>query len=555
MNDIVTIYKGERGDIGTDGVNGTGVSDIRSSIVDNPILSCLHSNKTSKSGDVVYTKTGEALIKDRYGVWQFESDYPSTNEVPYSEDFVTGGGWNDTFSYWTVSSDQAESDPNGGNDATYITLDKDSRIILTNENVLEDTITGLDSSAWYTLTFYIKVVSGTFTGMDIQQGSTHYPIEWTPSSSWQKIRLSFGHGGASSLLGINPWGASGAVFGIFAVQYSKGSSLIDYIKTTGTPISNAATSDGSRSNDLGYLIESSATNLITYSEDLSKTGWSVSGAALAAYTSENPFGNVGQQTQLTFSGAATATVSKTATVLDNTKYIVSFYIKLISGNITQINAAIQDGAAIDFALPTSDFERVYVEVTSGTSVDVDLVISAISPEKNAVFVLVGVQVETGSLSSYIRTAASTYTRSFDDYSVPFSAIKPDDKWALQFTQSLISNDTGRYIFSNELSGSDELSSYYTSSILYINIGGVLTSFSDVSDANEVGLSFGSGNIKLFKDGVYVETKANAGSVSTAPTSLAIGSDGVNAINAYLGRMIWYNETLTDSEMSYISGVN
>ena len=38
MSDLVNVYRGERGVIGAAAINGTEASDIRKSVIDNPLL-------------------------------------------------------------------------------------------------------------------------------------------------------------------------------------------------------------------------------------------------------------------------------------------------------------------------------------------------------------------------------------------------------------------------------------------------------------------------------------------------------------------------------------
>ena len=111
MTDIVTVFRGRRGQAGTNGEDGTGVSDIRYSILDNPLESLLFSNNLSNVSDLTWARAGEALITDRYGEPAWISGDDITNYIQYSNDF---SNWSDLFSRWSIVS-TGNADPEGNN--------------------------------------------------------------------------------------------------------------------------------------------------------------------------------------------------------------------------------------------------------------------------------------------------------------------------------------------------------------------------------------------------------------------------------------------------------
>ena len=553
MSGLVTVSRGKIGATGVNAENGYIPADIRYSKVANPVLDCLYNNNLSRVGEVSFTRGGEAIILDRYGNWQFESDLDRTNHVIWSEDFtLTAGKWANTYSLLT-STTSGLTDPLGGSNAYTCLLASTTTIAQTAGNTAieaDSGITNMVSTLFYSVSFWIKVVSGTFTGARVTFGSTDHEMDWTPSGSWVQVTATLAVGGGTQIFGITPYGTSGSEFGLYGVQVSEGSVLGSYIVTTGAEVTVSAEGDGRRANENGYLIESASTNLITQSEDLSETGWAVSGAALSAYSSANPFGAINQNTLLTFSTSSTATVTKTATFTNGTSYSVSLFFKLISGNITTITAALGAGSAVNFATITSTWARVDVECVAGASND--LVLTIISPEKNGLLAIAGIQVEEGSLSSYMRTSNATFSRPVDILTVPYNLGRPDEPWTIFFKTHGVSDGLNKYIFNNGLTGSNAFSCYYSTDTLYLNIGGTISNFSSTKN-NEVCLSYDGTTIKQYLNGTYVTSATNTDTVSTIGSILTIGSDGTNALDAQLSGLRIYDFQLTDKEIAYISG--
>ena len=553
MNDIVKVFRGRLGTRGTDGVNGAGVADIRKSVIDNPVLDCLYNNNLSRVGILTFTRTGEAVILDRYGNYSFVTGDDFTNEFPYSNDFSF---WDDPFARWTISA-TGQTDPDAGSNATHITLDA---TITTGQSVLEEVPASL-AAAFYTISFWIKVVSGTITGVEVSVGSDTFTVDWIPDSSWQKVNFTFSASG-SAIMSISPLGTSGAVFGLYHAQLEIHSNVNPYLATSGARVTASNSADGSRHNQNGYLLESSKTNLITFSEDLAdaSSDWIVSGAALGVYASANPFGNTNQNSLITFSSSATGSITNETTFSDNTAYTVSVFVKLISGNITQMTASIYRGVAVDFPLITGEWVRYDIPVTSGVFDAAEfngIVFTLISPEKNAVVAITGFQAETGGISSYIRTALAQLTRPFDLLTTPYNLGRPDEAWTFMFTTLGTPDAFTMYVFNNGLTGGDEFSIKYSGGFLFIGIGGLFVSFVDAKNA-EVTLAYDGGTIvKLYMDGVFTSQVAfsSVPSVSAIGTTLNIGGDGtsVNSLDAQLGRLRGYDIDLTALEIAYISG--
>ena len=268
---------GRRGDAGANALNASGVGDIRESIVSNAIVDVLKYNRES---DVSFEREGEAVYIDRYGVTTFVDGSDITNKCLYSNDF-SNAVWQDASTFWTLT-DPAISDPDGGSDASLITLDLDSTAT---NFCMDQTINTMSASKLYTVSFYIKNISGV-SDVYIKLGVEERTIPIT--TSWERVSVSLVSGSVSALLIIIPRGAVSSTVGIYQVQVQEGSNATDYIDTTSAEVTVENPNSPARVNASGYLIEGVKTNELIYSEylaaldaNLAPTPWSVAGANLS----------------------------------------------------------------------------------------------------------------------------------------------------------------------------------------------------------------------------------------------------------------------------------
>jgi len=552
MTDIVNIFNGRIGDSGTNGENGTGVSVIRESVIDNPVLDILHNNNLSNTSALTWTRAGEALIEDRYGNFEFVTGDDITNILDYSNDFTQ---WSDFTTSWTATS-TGNADPEGGSTATHFSLD-----ITTSSggSVLESILNGLVQSTFYTVSFWFKVISGTITGLEVITGATDvFKVDANLGSGFQRVSVTFASGfTGNTTISITPIGVSGATFSIWEVMAEPGSSAHDIIKTTGAPVTISNPDSPSRSSDKGYLIEDQATNLILFSEKLDEANWSIAGGTVAEYQDADPFGGKFQDIQIEWALVPTMILSSTGVFTDGVEYTVSAFVFISGGSVTSLTASLAGGAPVSFDEPSIEgFTRLTVKVTAGSSGGLD--VTGISPSANATMIITGVQAELGDLSSYIRNGGvTTNVRPEDDVNLPYDIGRPDSPWTLIFRQREISvNSDLKYIISNGLSTTDEFSVYLQSSLLKINIGGVITNFTAPITSEIVALSYDGANIKMYLDGIISDTQSNSGSVFATPVTLYIGSDqtSANSINAFLDILRIYDTELNSDEIRYAAGV-
>jgi len=551
MTNIVEVFSGSyllQGLDGADGENGTGVSDIRESLIDNPTFSALYTNHESKVGDLSWSRAGEGLIEDRYGDFQFVSGDDITNYIENSNDFSL---WSDPLNKWTLSA-TGQTDPFGGSLASHITLDTN---IASGDIVMETLADGMTAGRYHTASFYIKVISGTVTALEVRVGAILFTVKANLTSAWELVKVSTDVSATSALITIIPVGDSGAVIGLFATQFENGSIVHDRITTATTPVTVPNPLSPARQNNLGYLIEDQKAGLIKNNENLTLSNWSISGGSISQFSGEGAFGDSFQNIQINFS-SSTSFLESTGTFVNGTEYTVSFFVKLNTGSLSQISVSLANGDTVNFTeFSTEGFTRLSTKLTAGVSGN--LKFTLISPDLTGQPLLMGVQVELGELTSYIRNGDSITTRPEDDANATYILPRPDEAWTCLFYHNLIPNDANdKYIFNNGLSGGDEFSCLVTSDNLTLNIGGTLSVFTTVLDSDNIVMTYNGSNMKLYKDGLISETIANAGVVSVIATTIYLGSDetAANSINAYMSKFNFWDSELTSDEIRYIAGV-
>jgi hypothetical protein len=211
----------------------------------------------------------------------------------------------------------------------------------------------------------------------------------------------------------------------------KGSATVPYYPNTSA--TNNSTTNYFKSNDYqaprfdynpttltpsGLLIEGSATNLMTYSEDQgNNTTWSAFGTSVTRTTGQTDPGNNSTAAKLVFDATtADAVISRSVTVLNATQYTISMWMRADSGTVTNVRFARAAGSAgAIFPTLTTAWQRVQLTFTSSTTSDgIEIRVLSSGSPKTATVHLWGAQLEAGSgASSYIPTGTSTVQRAVD----------------------------------------------------------------------------------------------------------------------------------------------
>ncbi|MCP4957119.1 MAG: LamG domain-containing protein [Photobacterium aquimaris] len=544
----LTFYLGRQGDRGIDGENGFTPSDIDGSLIDNPVLDLFKSNKLSEVGAATWARSGDGSIKDRYGNYSFISGGDITNFYDYSNDFTQ---WSDPLNKWSIDS-TGNADPLGGSNATNLILDGTTT---TGQPIVDQSVTGLNQNIFNTMSFWFRLVSGSITSVEVTIGTETVQVPITMSGTYQRVSVTIGVTAASAVTSINPIGISGAVFSIFGAQFENSSALHDYIETTGAPVTVPNPFPVARSNELGYLFEDQKTNLIEFSENLSEANWTIESGSLSSYPLPDIFGDSFKNINVSFTNNPTVTIRSTGAFTEGETYTISVFVKLLSGTLDSITAALTGGSQVSMGdLLETEYTRLTATVVAGASGTMD--ISFISSNQSADLLIVGAQAELGGLSSYIRTTGNPNTRPEDDCNLPYNLMGAGEPWTVSFSHFGIINDTKeKYIFNNGLTASDEFSMRIVSDTLIVNIGGLETTFLTVLASTFIAVTYDSTNLKLYINGVLTDTQANTGTSGAVPTTFYIGSDetSANSINAFMGNFKFYDSELSANNIRYLTG--
>jgi hypothetical protein len=552
---IITFYEGRRGAAGADGSDGLGVSDVRASLIDNPVLSALHPNNGSSIGTLTSTRATMGAYKDRYGDWKLANPDTATNLVLHSTDF-TNGVWADITASWSYIG--TTTDPNGGSLAHEINLDVDTRNDVTYDQVISQTIAAI-SSGTFVMSVWMKVLSGTVDTVDfsIKDGASWNKIvtQVKPGSNWVRITGSDNDNGAAApIISINPRGDLNARIALYACQFETGEMATPYIDNT-TTATTVNYTDQARQSSQGYLIEESKDNLVANPDggDPDNLIWTLANGTISRYEGYNAFGQGGKWIKMVFSTANTITLSVPATLNTGQTYTVSFYLLDTSSTITGVTVSARGGTpvAVD-AVPTTSLDRVSVKCVAGASGSISIAMTSSAPTALVAPIVSAVRADLGTITSYYNG-----TRAADIYSVPSQIGSPQNPWTVNFQHYEVVNDSSiKYIFNNGLGGINAFAAYFQNNDLTVQIGAATRTFTDALTSTNISLTFDGTYIKCYADGVLIGTStAVTPAITTAAATIYLGADSsqANSINAYLANIEFWDFEMTGNEIKYIRG--
>lgn len=554
---IVTTYEGRRGARGADGSNGIGVSDVRGSMIDNPVLSALHPNNGALIDTLTSTRTTMGAYQDRYGAWQLANPNTATNLVLHSTDF-SNAVWIDPNAAWSYVG--TTTDPFGGSDAHEINLDVDTHNDVAYDEVITQILAAISSDT-YTISVWMRIISGTVDEVDfsIKDGASwnKFNVQARIGSTWARITgTNSDNGAATPRLSINPRGDINARIALYACQLETGEMATTYIDNTAT-VTTVNYTDQARQSEKGYLIEESKDNLVLNPDSGNPDDlvWTLANGTITRYDGENAFGQAGKWIRMEFSTVQTMTLTiPTQTLVEGTIYKVSFYMLDTSETITGVTVSVKGGTAVPInAVPTSEIDRVSVTCVAGSSGGLTVSITSSAPASAVAPIISAARVETGDVTSYYNG-----TRAADIFSVPSNIGNPSDPWTINFQHSeIVNNANVKYIFHNGLTGTNEFAAYFQNNDLVAQIGSETYTFTNALTSTDISLTFDGVNIKCYVDGVILATSgAFTPAITTEAATIYLGADSsqANAINAYLSNIRFWDFEMTANEIKYISGV-
>ena len=547
---ILTFFLGKKGATGETGLDGVGSEDVRVPLLDNPLFSGFHPNKLSFA-PVAWSREASASITDRYGGLAFVGGDTRSNLLSYSEDFSQ---WSDVSNYWTIT-DSSVNDPLGGVDGKTIRLDLATFPSGVNVMGIPYTV----GIGIYTFSFWIRSNVGVVdnVGIQFETGGTVFTLSDPVTANWQRISITQNvFAPITDSFYINVYGAINVEFDIFGAQLSEDPQVIDYVKTTGSPIDEANPELRQRANQLGYLIEPEKDNISPYSEDLLGASWTVTNGNITAYSGADPKNTIGSNIQVNFD-SPNCILADTGAYTEGEIYSVSFWLYNNVNIIDSVVVAVGGGAqvAID-EIPVDGFVRVFVSCVAGNANG--LAITLTSGDLTAKAQVFGVQSELGDPSSYIATIDEAATRTPDlvtlDYQQHFPL--PSGEWSFIFTHALEETTTNdRYLFHNGLSGSDEFSARISGDTTYIVNGDTESSFAKSNGNFE--FVFDGSDLKLYSDSILVSESAVVNPCLIAGATMYLFSDELqtNQLASFVADVYFFDKALTVDEIRYLRGTD
>ncbi|BAQ94262.1 tail protein [uncultured phage_MedDCM-OCT-S45-C18] len=284
----------------------------------------------------------------------------------------------------------------------------------------------------YTGSFYIRRISGS-TPLYMRHGfsASGNQTAISVTTEWQQFSVTMlgASGGGNVYFGILQFGAGNDVYEITQPQFEEGTTASDFVaNTTGSPKFITGATFGPRVPMI--LVEPSATNLVTYSEDFSNAAWikSAVGTGVAPVVTlnaaESPDGTQNAN-KIVFDSGSGTTTNDLSTLEDyfnttsGTSYTQSIYLKGESGGekILLRNAGNSSYTTVTL---TTEWARYSVTETAALnfgyySIGLRQGLGGVVINSKITVYAYGAQVETGSVAtSLIPTSGSTVTRAADD---------------------------------------------------------------------------------------------------------------------------------------------
>lgn len=551
MTDKVIVFKGKPGASSVNGINGLGVSDVQGDVLESPIFNVLCTNKLARAGNLNFDRGSLAFHNNRHHKNVWARNTSTTNFILYSEDFTQ---WDDGTNKWSIIG--STTDPDGGSLATEINLDADTDDLVGLGPIISDfPDASMTVGGYVTLSFWLKIISGTISALDVGQGSTKITMP-APTASYQRFKISVPVITSGFNMSINPRGKSGARLALFGVQLEDNLTSTDYIKTVGAKETVTFTGEPERESDKGWLIEEEKENIVIYSAELSKSNWVKTNLTIDTFTGDDPFGDTDQSIRLVWGTVAEVTLAgDTGTLTASTAYTVSFWAYITAGSLSSITVALGGGTAVTMPqVDVSGFVRINAAITSGSGSGI--IITANSPNLTASLNISGIQVELGTLTSYIKTGTLAQTREPDivKTDIPFNIPRPDKTWSFIFRhKSVLNNSAKKFIFTNNETGSTEFSCYFTNANLTLKNGASETTISALT-IEKISMTFSGSTLKIYNESTLViSTSISPTSFLAATLYIGMNSAKANAINAHISNFMFYDVELTANEIIYLMG--
>ena len=381
----------------------------------------------------------------------------------------------------------------------------------------------------------------------------------------------------------------------------------EYAPTLQTAASGAArfehlATDGqSAGTSLGILLESSRTNLLTYSNDFSQ--WGATNVVAEAGAAVGPDGQLcyvmredstaGVQHRLalsannqSYSAAHTMSVyAKKVAASNQTRYLrlrvnglsgeASVQFDLSNGTVVRTSGSQLDGQSISsvgngwyritMTYSNTASERAVGMIITG-SPDTTDTLPSYDGDGFSAFALFGAMVEEGSHASSLVTSnsGSQTTRAADSLSITDSSLFSGNEGTIAFEGQTLGGSTGfgRFWTISDGTNDNRIHAYPTSSTAVrfrvyrngIEQRNVASGVTDVTQSNRYAFAYEDNKLRLAQNGTLITDDSN-NAVMPVVDKLSIGINAAansNSMNGHVKRIAFYNQSLSDTEMASLS---
>ena len=316
------------------------------------------------------------------------------------------------------------------------------------------------------------------------------------------------------------------------------------------------------------LLEPQSTNLVTYSEDFSDSYWNKS-VTISKSSGVSPTGEL-NAFKYENSGLFNQTLNKAFTLLANTNYTFTIYIKKINSNSFSSNDKIRigsygSGITTDYALlgdalnSANIGEWVRYEFSVLTNSTGGSVTFQLRSDEACAIDIFGAQLEQQSLqTSYIPTSGSTVTRLGETLTNSGNADLFNDTEGVLYAEIFKNSQLGVSTAISFDTSSGRLKFYIASQKLgaeFFSSGGNISFYNnniDLNDYNKIAFRYNtSGETSLFLNGVKIRT-SNATTSALSISSLSFDYNGGEPFYGKTKCVAVFKEALTDVQLQCLT---